>query len=187
MDSFPCTCMYIHIESVYMYTYIEILLSIHMYTCIFTLPATLPPIGGAIGIIFSLANAVAVALYIVGFAETVTDLLTVSRLSPSLLSLPPSFPPSLTYSSFHSTHFPTSSLIFFLQASDLTFTGNTENDIRVIGFAVVILLLGIALIGLDWEAKVCTVCNVKYQEEETELCFKFLQERTCTYTVQQEQ
>ena len=33
--------------------------------------------GGAIGIIFSLANAVAVALYIVGFAETVSDLLQV--------------------------------------------------------------------------------------------------------------
>lgn len=30
--------------------------------------------GGAIGIIFSLANAVAVALYVVGFAETVADL-----------------------------------------------------------------------------------------------------------------
>lgn len=36
-------------------------------------------VGGAIGIIFSLANAVAVALYIVGFAETVTDLLEVSN------------------------------------------------------------------------------------------------------------
>ena len=38
-------------------------------------------IGGAIGIIFSLANAVAVALYVVGFAETVTELLFVSALS----------------------------------------------------------------------------------------------------------
>ena len=36
--------------------------------------------GGAIGIIFSLANAVAVALYVVGFAETVTDLLQVLSL-----------------------------------------------------------------------------------------------------------
>ena len=33
--------------------------------------------GGAIGIIFSLANMVAVALYVVGFAETVSDLLLV--------------------------------------------------------------------------------------------------------------
>ena len=37
-------------------------------------------VGGAIGIIFSLANAVAVALYVVGFAETVTELLVVSGL-----------------------------------------------------------------------------------------------------------
>ena len=36
--------------------------------------------GGAIGVIFSLANAVAVALYVVGFAETVADLLIVSVL-----------------------------------------------------------------------------------------------------------
>ena len=35
--------------------------------------------GGAIGIIFALANAVAVALYVVGFAETVHDLIQVSR------------------------------------------------------------------------------------------------------------
>ena len=38
----------------------------------------LPTPGGAIGIIFSLANAVAVALYVVGFAETVSDLIIVS-------------------------------------------------------------------------------------------------------------
>ena len=44
------------------------------------------------------------------------------------------------------------------------FTGSPENDIRVIGFAVVLILLAIALIGLDWEAKVrhslFRVCNV---------------------------
>eukprot|EP00117_Sycon_ciliatum_P037425 scpid38063/ scgid28000/ Solute carrier family 12 member 2; Basolateral Na-K-Cl symporter; Bumetanide-sensitive sodium-(potassium)-chloride cotransporter 1 len=34
-----------------------------------------PEFGGAIGIVFSVANAVAVALYVVGFAETVRDLL----------------------------------------------------------------------------------------------------------------
>ena len=37
-------------------------------------------LGGAIGIIFSLANAVAVALYVVGFAETVTELLMVRQM-----------------------------------------------------------------------------------------------------------
>ncbi|ESN92099.1 hypothetical protein HELRODRAFT_116093 [Helobdella robusta] len=34
-----------------------------------------PEYGGAIGIVFSLANAVAVAMYIVGFAETIRDIL----------------------------------------------------------------------------------------------------------------
>lgn len=38
-----------------------------------------PEFGGSIGIIFSLANAVAVAMYTVGFAETVQDQLTVCR------------------------------------------------------------------------------------------------------------
>ena len=120
----------------------------------FVVPYPLP--GGAIGIIFSLANAVAVALYIVGFAETVTELLEVSvicgshfhSLTPSFLfsSLsplsPPSLPPSLPPSSP-------------LQGGGLSMTGSVENDIRLIGFVVVILLLIIALIGLDWEAKVC--------------------------------
>lgn len=40
-----------------------------------------PEFGGAIGIIFSIANAVAVAMYVVGFSETVRDLLKVSRVS----------------------------------------------------------------------------------------------------------
>lgn len=37
-----------------------------------------PEFGGAIGIVFSLANAVAAAMYVVGFAETVRDLMWVS-------------------------------------------------------------------------------------------------------------
>ena len=36
-----------------------------------------PEFGGAIGIIFSVANAVAVAMYVVGFAETIRDILAV--------------------------------------------------------------------------------------------------------------
>lgn len=38
--------------------------------------------GGSIGIIFSIANAVAVAMYTVGFAETVNALLKVSDKAP---------------------------------------------------------------------------------------------------------
>lgn len=34
-----------------------------------------PEFGGAIGLIFSVANAVAVSMYVVGFSETVRDLL----------------------------------------------------------------------------------------------------------------
>lgn len=34
-----------------------------------------PEFGGSIGIIFSLANAVAIAMYVVGFAEAVRDVL----------------------------------------------------------------------------------------------------------------
>jgi len=37
-----------------------------------------PEFGGSIGIIFSLANAVAVAMYTVGFAETIRDILKAS-------------------------------------------------------------------------------------------------------------
>ena len=38
-----------------------------------------PEFGGAIGLIFSLANAVAVSMYTVGFAETVRDMLKETR------------------------------------------------------------------------------------------------------------
>lgn len=37
-----------------------------------------PEFGGSIGLIFAFANAVAVAMYVVGFAETVVELLKVS-------------------------------------------------------------------------------------------------------------
>lgn len=36
-----------------------------------------PEFGGSIGLIFAFANAVAVSMYVVGFAETVVDLLKV--------------------------------------------------------------------------------------------------------------
>ena len=70
-------------------------------------------VGGAIGIIFSLANAVAVALYVVGFAETCHELII---------------------------------------DSNGVLTSNMENDVRVIGTLILIVLLIITLIGLDWEA-----------------------------------
>ncbi|ESO00676.1 hypothetical protein HELRODRAFT_157349 [Helobdella robusta] len=72
-----------------------------------------PEFGGAIGIIFALANAVAVAMYVVGFAETIVDM---------------------------------------LKNQDMLFLSET-NVVRVIGLITAALLLGIALAGLDWEAR----------------------------------
>lgn len=46
-----------------------------------------PEFGGAIGLIFAFANAVAVAMYVVGFAETVVELLKVISPFYTLVSL----------------------------------------------------------------------------------------------------
>ncbi|XP_035666236.1 solute carrier family 12 member 1-like isoform X4 [Branchiostoma floridae] len=72
-----------------------------------------PEFGGAIGLIFSLANAVAVAMYVVGFAETVRDL---------------------------------------LKDNNALMTDET-NDIRIVGCITIVLLLGITMLGMEWEAK----------------------------------
>uniref|UniRef100_A0A671N2T3 Solute carrier family 12 member 1 n=1 Tax=Sinocyclocheilus anshuiensis TaxID=1608454 RepID=A0A671N2T3_9TELE len=68
-----------------------------------------PEFGGSIGLIFAFANAVAVAMYVVGFAETVVD---------NALIVDP------------------------------------VNDIRIIGCITVVLLIGITVAGMEWEAKV---------------------------------
>ncbi|KAE8608204.1 hypothetical protein XENTR_v10011426 [Xenopus tropicalis] len=72
-----------------------------------------PELGGSIGLIFAFANAVAVAMHTVGFAETVRDL---------------------------------------LRDYDSTIV-DPINDIRIIGIITVIVLLGISLAGMEWEAK----------------------------------
>ncbi|XP_056591773.1 solute carrier family 12 member 2 isoform X2 [Triplophysa dalaica] len=72
-----------------------------------------PEFGGSIGLIFAFANAVAVAMYVVGFAETVVDLL----LDAGMVML------------------------------------DKNNDIRIVGTITVILLLGISVAGMEWEAK----------------------------------
>jgi len=46
-----------------------------------------PEFGGAIGIVFALANALAVAMYVIGFAETIRDILRVLRNLEDILSL----------------------------------------------------------------------------------------------------
>ncbi|GLD55911.1 solute carrier family 12 member 1 [Lates japonicus] len=72
-----------------------------------------PEFGGSIGLIFAFANAVAVAMYVVGFAETVVELLK-----------------------DHSA----------LMVDEI-------NDIRIVGCITVVLLLGISVAGMEWEAK----------------------------------
>ncbi|XP_019389167.1 PREDICTED: solute carrier family 12 member 1 isoform X3 [Crocodylus porosus] len=72
-----------------------------------------PEFGGSIGLIFAFANAVAVAMYVVGFAETVVELLKSSN----------------------------------------AMMVDESNDIRIIGSITVVILLGISVAGMEWEAK----------------------------------
>ncbi|XP_068128614.1 solute carrier family 12 member 1 [Hyperolius riggenbachi] len=72
-----------------------------------------PEFGGSIGLIFAFANAVAVAMYVVGFSETVVDLLIDNN----------------------------------------AIMVNEVDDIRIVGTITVILLLGISVAGMEWEAK----------------------------------
>lgn len=53
-----------------------------------------PELGGSIGLIFAFANAVAVAMHTVGFAETVRDLLQVRKQLCVLWVPSPPSPPS---------------------------------------------------------------------------------------------
>lgn len=73
-----------------------------------------PEFGGSIGLIFSLANAVAIALYVVGFSESVRDLLK--------------------------------------QQGTAIINGGL-NDVRIVSGITVIVLLGIAMVGTEWESK----------------------------------
>uniref|UniRef100_A0A8C9WPE6 Solute carrier family 12 member 2 n=1 Tax=Scleropages formosus TaxID=113540 RepID=A0A8C9WPE6_SCLFO len=72
-----------------------------------------PEFGGSIGLIFAFANAVAVAMYVVGFAETVVEL---------------------------------------LKDADAIMLDEI-NDVRIIGVLTIVLLLGISVAGMEWEAK----------------------------------
>ncbi|KAG8183992.1 hypothetical protein JTE90_001523 [Oedothorax gibbosus] len=73
-----------------------------------------PEFGGSIGFIFAVANAVAVAMYVVGFAETLQVLLV---------------------------------------RNEMPLVDQGINDIRIISCATVVFILGIAIIGTEWETK----------------------------------
>lgn len=74
-----------------------------------------PEFGGAIGLIFSLANAIAASMYIVGFCESINDLLR--------------------------------------SLGAQIFDGGV-NDVRLVGSITLVVLFGICIIGMEWEARV---------------------------------
>lgn len=73
-----------------------------------------PEFGGSIGLIFSLANAVACAMYVVGFCESMTDMLA---------------------------------------SVGVQIVDGGIQDVRIIGLITIVILLGIVVIGMEWEAK----------------------------------
>ncbi|PAV63134.1 hypothetical protein WR25_12391 [Diploscapter pachys] len=73
-----------------------------------------PEFGGSIGLIFSVANSVAAAMYIVGFAETARDV---------------------------------------MKGYGWAIIDNGPNDVRIIGFAICIILAAIVFVGTSFESK----------------------------------
>ncbi|KAJ8973377.1 hypothetical protein NQ317_007190 [Molorchus minor] len=76
-----------------------------------------PEFGGSIGLIFSLANAVACAMYVVGFGESFQDLLESYNVLEEGKGI------------------------------------GGVNGIRIIGCVTIVILTGIVVIGMEWEAK----------------------------------
>lgn len=79
-----------------------------------------PEFGASIGLIFSLANAMACAMYVVGFCESLLDL---------------------------------------LDSYELRIIDGGVQDMRIIGSITILCLLGIVVIGMEWEAKVKLCLN----------------------------
>ncbi|CAG7838637.1 unnamed protein product [Allacma fusca] len=71
-----------------------------------------PEFGAAIGLMFTIANSIAVSLYIVGFCESLNDLLRTNNWGMII--------------------------------------DGGSNDIRVVGVAILILILILAFVGMDW-------------------------------------
>lgn len=105
-----------------------------------------PEFGGSIGLIFAFANAVAVAMYVVGFAETAVELMMVCNIIKTrrltLVYLTVDLP------------LPHTSFSFCCSQEHSAIMVDEINDIRIIGCITVVLLLGISVAGMEWEAKV---------------------------------
>ncbi len=77
-----------------------------------------PEFGGAIGLMFTLANSIAVAMYLIGFCEALMDML--EQTLPDFEGI----------------------------------VGIRVNDIRLIGSVSLVLILGLAIVGMDWVTRV---------------------------------
>lgn len=53
--------------------------------------------------------------------------------------------------------------MFFPQSADAYMTDEI-NDIRIIGTITIIILLGISVAGMEWEAKVKIFCETLYKQ-----------------------
>jgi len=81
-----------------------------------------PEFGGAIGLMFTIANSIAVAMYIIGFAESLLDML--DEYSPDWGGIVPGM------------------------------EGFRLHDVRIIGSATLVLILVLAIVGMDWVTRV---------------------------------
>lgn len=79
-----------------------------------------PEFGGAIGLMFTLANSIAVSMYLIGFCESLMDML--NQYVPDFDGI--------------------------VDATSKT------NDIRLIGSVSLVLILGLAIVGMDWVTRV---------------------------------
>ena len=82
-----------------------------------------PEFGGAIGLMFTLANSIAVAMYTIGFAEALLDMFQ--------------------------AYIPGWGGIV-----DHDFTEFRTNDVRIIGSCTIVLIMVLAMVGMDWVTRV---------------------------------
>ncbi|KAB7507824.1 Solute carrier family 12 member 8, partial [Armadillidium nasatum] len=79
-----------------------------------------PEFGGSIGLVFTLANSIASATYVIGFVNSVQDMCKG----------------------------------YFYVTEIIPGAGGGTNDVRVLGVITLILVLALAIVGLDWVTRV---------------------------------